>query len=491
MYFDPILILVIVLVIVLLIAAVVLFRGYMYGKVPPPMPPVELKAVDAEEVAGRLSQALRFQTISNIEPEKFNGVPFVELRQRLAEMYPAAHARMAREVINEYSLLYTWGGSNPDLDPVLFIAHLDVVPADPETVAEWTHPPFQGEIADGFVWGRGALDIKNTVIGLLDAVELLVKEGFQPARTVYLAFGHDEEVGGLCGAAAIAQHLASQGVKLAAILDEGGPITSGSLPGLSVDAAMLGIAEKGHVSLELSVEGRAGHSSMPTRHTAIGVLAGALARLEAAPMPARMDFANLLFESLGAFLPGTTRLALANQWLFGKKLRATLEASPTTNAMVRTSTAITMIHGGIKDNVLPSRAKAVVNFRLLPGDSIADLMDHVRSIINDDAVLIRLPEGHSWEASPISPNDTFAYDSVSTAVRQVFPDVVVAPFLLPGATDSRHYRDLCSSTFRFSPCVMTPDLLQSVHGMNERIPVEAMGRMVQFYAQLITSWAAD
>ncbi len=333
--------------------------------------------------------------------------------------------------------------------------------------------------------------LNATLVSLLESVEQLIKSGYQPERTVYLAFGHDEEIGGQQGAACIADLLEKRGVKLAAVLDEGGAISVGAIPGISLPVALLGIAEKGHATLELLVEGRAGHSSMPPRHTAIGVLARALAQIEANPMPTHLTFANRMLGSLGAFMPMSMRLAFSNRWLFGGTIRKQLEAQPTTNALIRTTTAITMIDGGVKDNILPARARAFVNFRLLPGDRVADLMAHVRKVVNDDAVQLSLPEGGHWEASPVSPVDSTAYQTLTTTIRQVFPDVLTAPYLVTGATDSRYFTSLTSSVYRFSPYLLNSELLQTLHGSGERISLDALASMVQFFMLLIPAWSSS
>jgi carboxypeptidase PM20D1 len=249
---------------------------------------------------------VRLQTISHAEKEHTDYRPFTRLHAALEKMYPRLHATLQREVVNQYSLLYTWPGREPGLDAVLLYGHLDVVPADPATLTEWTHPPFSGIIADGSMWGRGVLDMKGTVITLCEAVEGLIKVGYQPERTLYLAFGHDEEIGGLDGARAIAGLLETRGVRLAALCDEGGSIMQDVIPGVQLPVALIGIAEKGYVTLELKVEGRPGHSSMPSSHTAIGVLSRAIARIEANPMPARLSMIKLMFDEIGVFMPFST-----------------------------------------------------------------------------------------------------------------------------------------------------------------------------------------
>ena len=483
-------VLVVLFVLLLFIAAVLIFRATIYGRAPDVVDPVEVPPVEGPVVAEHLSEAIRQQTVSGADPRMAAPEAFEALHTTLERLYPRLHATLRRERVNNSSLLYTWPGRG-DEPPVLLCAHLDVVPADPATKDDWTHPPFSGAVADGCVWGRGALDMKSTAIAILEAVEGLIKAGYEPERSVYLALGHDEEIGGWRGAHCIAELLVERGEKLALVLDEGAAVMDGMLPGLGLPVALVGVSEKGHASVELRVEGRSGHSSVPPRHTAIGVLARAITRLEASPMQSRLSMAGLLFNDLGAFLPFGLRLALANMWLFKKSILKRLAASPQTNALVRTTMAATVIQGGVKDNILPAQARAVINCRLLPGDTCQSVLEHIRRTVNDEAVQIHLPEEAAWDAAPISPIDSPEYAGLARTIRQVFPEAVVAPYLVSGATDSRHYVPLTSSIYRFSPFVLNADLLKTIHGIDERIPVEGLARMVQFYQVLLRSWTTS
>jgi carboxypeptidase PM20D1 len=484
-------ILVVLFVLLLFFAALLVFRAMMYGRLPDPVPAVEALAVDENVVAEHLSAVLRLRTISEMDRTRIDPQPFQDLHCLLEQMYPRVHATLKRETVNEQALLYTWLGRDLDLEPILMMGHQDVVPVDPASREEWTHPPFDGAIRDGFVWGRGALDMKSTVITIFEALELLIKEDYQPERTLYLAFGHDEEIGGTQGAAAIAELLEQRGVRLMAVLDEGGSIMSGEVPGVDVPVALVGISEKGHATLELRVDGRPGHSSAPPPHTAIGVLARAMNRLEDHPMPARLAMARLMFDELGAFLPMSLRLMFSNTWLFGGAIRKRMSNSQLSNALIRTTTAVTVIQGGVKDNILPASAKGFVNFRILPGDRVADVMAHARKVISDDAVQIHLPDFSYWEPSPVSPIDSPVYKDLSETIREVFPETVVAPFLVIGATDSRYFTRLSAHVYRFSPYMLDGDLIRTVHGNNERIAVDQLPRMVHFYHRLVEEWTGS
>jgi len=442
--------------------------------------------LDGREMAERLAQAIRFQTISHQDPAQFRGEEFVGLRQYLEQVFPLAHAALTKEVVEEHSLIYTWKGQQEGLKPILLMGHTDVVPAESGTESDWAYPPFEGRIAEGYIWGRGSMDNKNAVLGVLEAVEMLLKDGFQPRRTVYLAFGHDEEIGGQRGAPRIAALLHSRGVELEYVLDEGLTITEGIVPNVSEPVALVGIAEKGYVSVELTVESKGGHSSMPPAHTAIGILSTAIHKLERNQLPLRMDVpARQLFGALAPEMTFAMRMVFANLWLFGGLVKRQLAASPATNAMVRTTTAPTMLEAGVKDNILPTKARAVVNFRLLSGDSVASAIEHVRQTVDDPRVEIKPLKGFGGEPSFVSDTESPSFSVLEHTIRQVFPTAIVAPGLVVGATDSRHYADLTNSIYRFSPMWVRPEDLDRVHGTNERISIEDYAQAVRFYMQLI------
>lgn len=484
-------ILIVVFVILLFLAAFLLVRTLTFPQVLPPIETVELAEVDTEHVAHALAAAVRCQTISSNDIANIPQAAFEELHKTLAEHYPLVHKTLKRQVIAGYSLLYTWQGSNPALDPLMFMAHQDVVPVEEQSLAEWQQPPFDGVIADGFLWGRGTLDIKCQMIGILETVENLLKEGFKPQRTIYLAFGHDEEVGGTNGARNIAAHLKEQDVRLAAVLDEGGMIMQEALPGVSAPVALVGIAEKGYLSLELSVASSPGHSSTPPRRTTIGRLARAISRLEANPLPAHIDRLRPMMQWTGPMVPFIMQLAFANLWLFKGLIKRKLEDSPQAIAVTRTTTAPTMISAGVKDNVLPMNASGVVNFRLIPGDSIAYVCDFVRKTIGDKEVTFKPYQDAAWEASPVSRTDTPGYFTLTDAIRQVFGDLPVAPYTVLGGTDARYYASLSEQVYRFSPIFATPEDMKRIHGNNERIAVEALGNMVRFFDLLVRHWSNE
>ncbi|MBW2726087.1 MAG: M20/M25/M40 family metallo-hydrolase, partial [Deltaproteobacteria bacterium] len=320
--------------------------------------------VDANAVAQRLARGLRHRTISHSVDGPVEAQAFLDLHAGLQADYPRTHAKLAREIVSDYSLLYTWKGTRPDLPAVLLLAHQDVVPVEPGSEGSWEHPPYAGDIDETYVWGRGTIDDKGALFCIMEAVEGLVSKGFQPERTVLLAFGHDEELGGPKGATQIAALLAERGVKAEYVLDEGGAVTVGTISIVPDPVAVVGIAEKGYVSIELSIETMGGHSSMPPRQTGIGILAAAIVRLEQNPVPGGIGGAvDIMFDHLGPELDFPIKLVMANRWLFNPLLERAFSGEPTLDAMQRTTTAATIFNGGVKPNVLPSRVKATVNFR--------------------------------------------------------------------------------------------------------------------------------
>jgi len=435
--------------------------------------PAPSLVLNTQVVTEHLAQSTRFRTISSQDPSFLEPKAFLQFHDYLAHSFPNTHRALKREIIGKYSLLFTWHGREKDLKPVLFLAHLDVVPVEGGTDVSWAYPPFAGEIEEGYIWGRGSLDDKVSVLGMLEAVERLLDHGYQPRRTLYFAFGHDEEIGGNGGAGTIAALLQSRTVELEFILDEGGAITDGILSGVSRPVALIGIAEKGYVSLEVTVKGEGGHSSMPSQNSAVDILISALHRLGKQPFPGKIEGGmHHLMEFLAPEMPFIAKTVLANQWLLGFLVTHKLGLLPATNAGIRTTLAVTIIEGGTKENVLPMNARAILNLRILPGDTIKSVMSQVRQVIDDPRVFIRIVNS-AREPSPESHINSWAFRTLQRTIGEIFPKVLVAPFLVTGATDSFHYRELVpKGTYRFSPIWLKPADLNRIHGTNERISIE-------------------
>ena len=470
------------------LAGALIFNTARQGSLQPDVGPAAAPAWSGAPPGAveRLSRALAFPTVS--EPrDSPDPAPFHGLHAFIRQAYPAVHAQLEVERVAGLSLLYTWRGSDAALPPVVLLGHLDVVPA-PET-AGWRHAPFGGEVIDGFVWGRGALDDKGGVLATLEAVELLLSERFRPRRTVYLAFGHDEETSGR-GARAIVRTLQGRGVNdLALVLDEGGAILPGALiPGIDRPVALIGIAEKRSADLELTVRAAGGHSSAPPPATAIGLLSRAVAALEANPPPARLDGATAAtFRYLAPEMPLPSRVVFANPWLFGPLVTRVLAATPRTAAIVRTTLAPTVFDAGVRSNVLPASARAVVNARLLPGDTVETIVAHARRVIDDHRVEIRAGAAPLPPGGGLSGTGIPAFDLLARTVREAYggSGVLVAPYLTIAAVDARWYAPLTPNVYRFRGMPWEADATTRVHGPNERIAVEAYVDGIRFVYRLL------
>ena len=452
-----------------------------------PAPPFAAQPGAAERLAG----AIRIKTISYDDTARRDPAAFPALRDYLVKAFPRVHATLRREIVARDAMLYTWPGSDSAAAPLVLMAHLDVVPVEAAAEARWTQPPFGGVVDGDFIWGRGTLDDKASALGILEAAEGLLARDFRPQRTVYLAFGADEEAGG-AGARAVAELLRSRGVRPALVLDEGGAVVRGVMPGIAAPVALVGVAEKGYASVRLEARGPGGHSSMPPRNTAVGILARAITRLEDEPFPAaiRGPVASLL-DHAGREMPFRLKLVFANRWLTEPLIRRQLSAAPSTDAALRTTTAVTMLEGAPKENVLPSRARAVVNFRLLPGDSLRGVVEHVRRVVEDPRVSAELDSRTATEPSPVSPTEGPAWETLARTIRSVYPDAVVAPYLSLGGTDARWYTGLSANVYRFLPQRWDPDDIARIHGIDERLRVSAYLEQIRFYAVLMQNVAGE
>lgn len=451
----------------------------------PPLP------VDGDAVAQSLAVALRARTVSGLLDPAGTAAAFDSLHAHLQQRYPRVHATLKLERVGGHTLLYTWPGRDTQVRPIALMAHQDVVPIAPGTEGLWKRSPFSGDVQDGFVWGRGALDDKANVITQLEAVEALLQAGFQPQRTVYLVFGHDEEVGGQRGVVQVVALLKQRGVRLDFVVDEGMAITEGILPGVKQPLALIGLAEKGSVSLRLTAKAAPGHSSMPPQpgHSAIGMLSAALQRVDQNPLPGGIQGAAAeLFATIAPELPWSQRLPLSNLWLFKPVVESMLSKGAATNAMLRTTTALTIVNAGNKENVLPGQADAVVNFRILPGDTAASVTAHVRRVVADERIEIQ-PLSVAFEPSRVSSTQVPAYQLLERCIREVFPDVVVAPGLTLQGTDSRHMEAVADQVYRFMPVRFKPEDLPRLHGNDERIAVAQLPDMVRFYHRLLQAAA--
>src|SRR5260221_6121193 len=446
----------------------------------PPIP------VDSNIVAQHLAQAVRFQTISYGDGIKENEktMALQAMHDWMEQTFPYFHEAAGPEKFGE-SLLFTWIGKNPNLPPVMLMAHLDVVPVVAGTEKDWTHAPFSGDIAEGYVWGRGTLDDKGQLVAILEAMNRLAMTGFQPERTIMFAFGQDEEVGGSKGNAMIAKALTSRGAHLAWVLDEGSSIMNEPYPGVRRPVAFVSNAEKGYLSLELTAHGEGGHAARPSHDLALPRLSSAILNVVGNPFVSDLDdIQRAKFAVLAPLAPFGDRFMLANLWLMKPFVLRRMEAVPDSAAVLHTTISPTVLNAGIKENVIPPTARAIINFRLHQRDTIKSVTAHVKQAIGDSKVDIAEREETISEGSKIVTENSLAYVYVANAIRETY-GVPVAPDLMTGATDSRHYLPLADAVLRFRPFHADPDDLVRVHGTNERVAVDDLGSAVDFYTRLM------
>lgn len=448
-----------------------------------PVEPVEPIAI-SDNAIEHFVKAIQIPTVS--EENKVDTTALLDLDTLIQQAFLNVDSLLEKTYINRFSLVYKWAGRNPKLPPVLLMGHMDVVPVESE--AAWSVPPFSGEVRDGYIWGRGTMDDKLNVFGILEAAEMLLTEDYQPERTVYFAFGHDEEIGGEHGAKAISAMFEQQGIQFEYVLDEGQLIIEKALPGLDAPLGMIGVAEKGYVTLHLLVKlEEGGHSSMPPKETAIGILSKAIIKLQESPFPGKIDGATKgLLQHAGPEMNFPYKVLFANLWLTEGLLKKIFSGKPSSNAVIRTTTAPTIIEGGVKDNVLPTSASVKINFRILPGESIESVTKFVQNTIDDPRVSVTTSQiEFGQNPSPISQESTFGFLVIQKSIREIFPGTVVAPALVVGATDSRHYQPVSDQIYRFQPIQISLDDTKRFHGIDERVSIENYKQAIRFYRQLI------
>ncbi|WP_199584735.1 M20/M25/M40 family metallo-hydrolase [Blastococcus sp. TF02A-30] len=453
-----------------------------FRPVEPDVPPVDLDGLDADAAAGRLAELIRIPTVSSRNPAEVDAAAFARFRARLAELYPGTHEALEREVLGDGALLYRWRGTSDD-DPLVLMAHYDVVPVAGQ---DWSRDPFSGLVEDGVVHGRGAIDDKGSLVAILEAVEALVTAGFTPRRDVWLSFGNDEEIAGVGAQLAVAA-LTGRGIRPWAVLDEGGAVVSGMFPGVPGQVAVVGLAEKGLLDVELTTTDPGGHASSPTRNGAPARLARAILAIEANPFPARLDDVVLgMVDAVGRHASGPLHAVFAHAGRLRPLLAAVLSrASREANALVRTTVAVTRLQGSPAANVLATTARAHLNIRIALGETVGSTVARLRRVIDDPAVRLDVVSGN--DPSPVSRADNAAYALVAAAAKAAYPDAAVAPYLMVQASDARHFSQVCDSVYRFMPFDVTREELAALHAADERISVAALHRGAGFFRHLIRS----
>lgn len=450
--------------------------------------------VNEKRAQENLSKAISIPTVSYPEKERVDFEQFKKFHEFLEQAYPLIHKNLSKEVVKEASLIYRWKGTRDDLDPIALLSHQDVVPISEGTEGDWEHPPFEGFNDGEYIWGRGALDMKNHLICVMEAVETLLEEGFQPERDVYLLFGQDEEVvaSNDGGAKNIMETLKARGIHFDSIVDEGGAILPVDVKGIINKKQLvgIGIAEKGYADIEISVKAKGGHSSQPPKHSALGELSQVVRDLEDNQFKADlMPFIKDLFSNLGRNCTYAGRLVTCNIPLLSPAIKAVMTQIPPAACLVRTTTAVTMAQGSPAANVLPQKASVVVNFRQMPGTTVDDVIAHIHSVCRNKDIETKVLKVK--EASKFSPTDSRSFKILEELCMQENSSNIVAPYLVMGGTDACYYEPICENIYRYSPFKVTISLLRCTHATNERIPVDTLNSAVAFFKRYIRRSSAE
>ena len=478
---------IIVLLLLVMLVRTLNFKGASVANLPKLPTPV---VVDEDNALLRLQQAVQLKTITINRGDPINferAQPWLEFHTLLENAYPRVHSSLTREKVANYSLLYTWKGSDTALDPLMLMAHQDVVPVNLATIKNWHHPPFSGNIENGFIYGRGTQDDKASIIAILEAIEALLENNYQPKRTVHLLFGHDEEVAGT-GAEAIVALLASRNVQPAMVVDEGYFVIN-DMAGFDGPIGLIGVAEKGYVTLDIVSESIGGHSSLPPKNSANIQLAKALLAIEKEQMRSHLNSEQVqnFFKAVSPEMSFLNRFFLSNTWITGGLLNESFSKTPSLNAMIRTTTAPTMLSGSVKENVMPQRAKATVNFRIHPQDNSKLVFEHIEKIASQfEGVSVHYRDkGIFREPSPISPSDNKAFRILSALAQKTGEGARPVPALVLAGTDATYAHSISNNVYRFTPVAYSMSDIAGIHGTNERLSIENFRLMIEGFSQLI------
>lgn len=470
----------IILGIVVLFLAVIVIRALRFNPKPQPITSDEAVSFDTDAAVSALQQLVRCKTVSNVDHSLEDDAEFRKLIDLLPSLYPKVFEACEYQELPDRALLFRWPGKSSDKISVM-MAHFDVVPVDE---AKWEKPPFDGIIEDGILWGRGTLDTKVSMNGVLSAANHLITQGFQPENDIYFAFSGGEEVNGL-GADNIVSYFAEKGIRPALVVDEGGAVVENVFPGVKIPSAMIGIAEKGMINAQYAVQSSGGHASAPPVKSPIPTLASACRKVIDHPFKMHITKPVAeMFDTLGRYSSFAYKLIFANLWCFAPVLDLICRMSGgELNALVRTTTAFTMMEGSTARNVLPTQASLVSNMRLNPADTVESAVEYLRKTVGDDSVEITVLEGN--EPSAISETGCESWDKVASAVAETWRGCIVTPYLMVQCSDSRYYGRISDHVYRFSAMDMTAEERKSIHGNNEKIRLESIARAVEFYIRLM------
>ncbi len=436
--------------------------------------------VDEKKAVGDLAEMVRCKTVSSRDAAMTDVKEFDKFRALLKTLYPGVHKTCSLEHIGPTGLLYRWKGKS-DKEPTVLMSHYDVVPADEKA---WDKPAFEGIIEDDVLWGRGTLDNKCTLCGIMNAAEKLIAEGFAPENDIYFSFAGDEEIAGESAPAIVAE-LEKRGVKPALVLDEGGAVVEDVFPGVTDRCALIGIGEKGMMDLEFYYKSTGGHASAPPPHGPVGKLSKAVVDVENHPFPVRLSKPVAeMFDTLGRRSSFVYRVIFANLWLFLPVLDALCKKKGgELNAMMRTTCAFTMAEASKASNVLPPEARVVANLRLAEGDTQQSAIEYIRKTMNNDE--IELKEWYGMNPSIASDTSSDGYKKLRAAVQQTWEGAIVSPYLMVQCSDSRHFCRITDKVMRFSAAEFTKAERSFIHANNERIPTHKIVTTVKFYVRLI------
>ena len=476
------------IIVLIIIAVIVVFLLVLLGRAAAFKPKAGVPAhtgevpVDAEAAVANLQKLVRCRTESYEDHTLEDDAEFEKLVALLPELYPNVFARCEYTELPDRELLFRWKGQS-DARASVLMAHYDVVPVEEEN---WEKPAFEGIIEDGILWGRGTLDTKVTMNGILTAANTLIGQGFVPKEDIYMAFSGQEEINGP-GALRAVEWFRAHGVELSMVLDEGGAVVEDVFPGVKEKCALVGIAEKGLMNVEYSVASQGGHASAPKAHTPVGILSQAVANIEARPMDANLSEPVVkMFDTLGRHAGFGMKVIFANMWCFkGLLANLTKKTGGELSAMMRTTVAFTQMQGSKAPNVIPPSASVVSNIRINPGETIDSVLSALRSRIGNDAVQLKVLGDYACDPSPIAPTDCDGWERVAAAVAGTWEGSIVAPYLMMQCSDSRHYRDYSKKVYKFSAMHLSAEERAMIHGNNERIRLEEVAKATEFFTRVI------
>ncbi len=436
-----------------------------------------VRKLDVPELAKKLSKALQIPTRSMIGEWKSIDQPFLDYHRYLEENFPTIHQIAEKTIINNYSLVYKFKGKNAALMPGAYAAHIDVVPApSPE---RWSFEPFSGTIHDGYIYGRGAQDMKSTMIAMMEGMETLLNEGYQPERDIYFCFGHDEEPPTTEGALKIAEWFKKQQIRLEFLVDEGGTILDGNIAKIKHVFALIGICEKGYVDMKVTVKKEGGHGSLPVRPTAVTLLSKAVQKIERNPMKSRITPAlKLTMQEAAPYLPYKYKILAANHDILLPITKSILKKVPLTNTLISTTFMPTMLNASDTENIIPHEATASINVRILPGSTREDVKSYMQKLVGKSA---QISYTMGTDPTPISDINSASYSKLTESIVAVFPNTVSIPYMFIANTDSRYYYDIADNIYLFTPFTLTPDDQKRIHGVDERCSIQNLEKATHFF----------